>query len=201
MNIFLTSQASWVLEKIVSMLPKEPSDYHVLFIPTAANPYAESPWVTEDRDALVKLGFTLQDLDLAITMQDQAATALRKADIVFIAGGNTFYLLEKIKQTSFDDQLKEAVSKGKIFIGSSAGSVVAAPDIKYVELFDDPSEAKLENTKGLGLVTFSVLPHAGNPKYKALHEKVKNQYGEYNIVLLNDDQFVIPKGDSWEVLS
>ncbi len=201
MNIFLTSQASNVLKKIASLLPKKPNEYKVVFIPTAAKPYADAPWMYTDKNELIALGFLVEDLELDSASPEQVKASVEAADIIFVAGGNTFYLLEKAKESGFDGVVKESVAKGKIYIGSSAGSVLAAPDIKYVELFDDPEKASLENTHGLGLVSFAILPHVGNPKYKELHDKVLNEYKDldYKLVSVNDNQFVVPSGEGWEI--
>lgn len=201
--IFLTSQASNVLKKISTLLPKDPSEYNVVFIPTAAKPYGDAPWMYTDKNELLALGFKVRDLELDIVSPEEVKVAVDKADIIFVAGGNTFYLLEKAKQSGFDVAVKEAVSDGKFYIGSSAGSVLAAPDIKYVELFDDPDEANLENTEGLGLVNFAIVPHVGNPKYKELHDRVFNQYKNWSaeLVPLNDMQFLIPKAQGYEVIT
>lgn len=203
MNIFLTSQASNVLGKISSLLPKKPEQYRAVFIPTGARPYKDAPWMDKDRNELVRLGFHVENLELSEVTGEEMKVALEAADIIFVAGGNTFYLLEHAKRTGFDVAVKEALSEGKIYIGSSAGSVLAAPDIKYVELFDDPEEASLENTRGMGLVDFAVLPHVGNPKYRELHDKVIDEYEDWTcpLVLVTDSEFAVPKEGGWEVTS
>lgn len=202
MNIFLTSQASNVLKKITSLLPKKASEYKIVFIPTAAKPYAEAPWMYADKNELIALGFSVEDLELDSALPEEVRVAVEAADIIFVAGGNTFYLLEKAKESGFDGVVKESIAKGKVYIGSSAGSVLAAPDIKYVELFDDPAKASLENTHGLSLVNFAVLPHVGNPKYKELHDKILSEYKDwdYKLVPVNDNQFIVPSGEGWEII-
>lgn len=201
MNIFLTSQASKVLETIATLLPKKPEEYKVVFIPTAAKPYADAPWMHADRDELVRLGFAVENLELDTASADEVKKRVEAADIIFVAGGNTFYLLEQAKKTGFIEVVREAVANGKVYIGSSAGSVLAAPDIKYVELFDDPTKANLEDTLSLELVGFGVLPHIGNPKYKELHDRVLSEYKDwpYPLVPVSDDQFVVPHGEGWEI--
>lgn len=200
MNIFLTSQANKVLAKIALLLPKQPSEYKVLFIPTAANLYEEKPWMDDDRIELIQLGFKVTDLDIALSTVDEVKQAAEDTDVIFVAGGNTFYLLEHIKKTKFDQLVKEVVSSGKIYIGSSAGSAVAAPDIRYVERFDDPKEASLTDTKGIGLVNFAVLPHAGKEKYEEIQKEVLEEYKDWHIVPISDEQFIIPKSDAWEII-
>lgn len=196
-NVFLTSQASEVLERITDFLPKEPSECRVLVIPTAAQPYASAPWLEKDVAKLTSLGFIIEELDLKGATIEDVRTAVASADIIFVGGGNAFYLLEHAKKSGFIEIVREAVSQGKIYIGSSAGSVLAAPDIKYVELFDDPSAASIADSKALDLVDFRIVPHFGNPKYAELHEKVLSDYqsGDSRLIPTKDNEFLLQNGD------
>lgn len=202
MNIFLASQASQVLKKICTFLPKPPQEYKVVFIPTASKIYTSAPWIEEDRNELLSLGFSVKDLNIESSSHAEVKTAIAESDVIFVGGGNTFYLLEHAKKSGFIEIAKQAVKDGAIYIGSSAGSVLASPDIRYVESFDDPSEASLRDTRGLGLVSFSVLPHAGNPEYGDLHAKVMEQYitQKYPLVPLKDTEYAVPQGDSWKIV-
>ncbi len=196
-TIFLTSQASEVMDEIVTMLPKKPEEYSVLFIPTASRPYSPVPWIEKDRDKLFDLGFRVKDIQLDEVTKEEVKEAVETADIIFVGGGNTFYLLEHAKKSGFIEITKAAVAEGKIYIGSSAGSALAAPDVRYVELFDDPSEANLTDTRALDLVPFRVLPHFGLHGYEELHTKVLLEYQSEDSVLIpiKDSEFVLLSGE------
>ena len=57
----------------------------------------------------------------------------------------------------------------ELYIGSSAGSVLAGPDIDITRELDDPNEASnLKTTEGLKLVDFIILPHYGKGAYRRL---------------------------------
>lgn len=201
MKLFLTSNASKVLDKIVTRLPKTPQDLKVVFIPTAGDPYAETPWITDDRNKLIELGFRVTELDIKSRTRSELEVALDGADIIFVAGGNTFYLLEQAIASGFDKIVQEQVRAGKTYIGSSAGSVIAGPDIEAMAIFDDPSVAQLKNTQGFGLVNFVVLPHFGKPKYGSYHDKVIKEFGEkYKIIPLEDKQFIIADENSYTII-
>jgi len=192
MNIFLTSQASKVLDKIVPMLEKTASEMSVAFIPTAGDVYGDvKPWMYEDRGKLVELGFKVIDFNISGKTEKEVKEVLESVDVIFIAGGNTFYLLERMRQCGADKIIKELVQNGKIYIGSSAGSCVAGPNIEPIAVFDDPSVVQLKSTEGLGLVDFVVLPHADNPKYAEIQEKVMKDFREkYNIKKITDEEWI-----------
>lgn len=199
-NIFLTSVAAEVLERICEFLPKEPSEYKIVFVPTASNLYPNAPWVDNDREKLVTLGFAVQDFQLEGASPEAVINTIHTSDIIFVAGGNTFYLLEQARKSGFLEVVKEAVANGKIYIGSSAGAVLAAPDIRYVELFDNPSP-DFGDTASLALVNFRILPHFGNPKYADLHDKVLAGYQskDSRLIPVKDNEFLLKNGDIQKV--
>lgn len=52
---------------------------------------------------------------------EQMRQQIRDADAIYIPGGNTFYLLSKLYEYDLLDTIRDQVSKGKPYIGSSAG--------------------------------------------------------------------------------
>lgn len=199
-NLYLTSVAAKTLDKIVTFLDKSPKDLKVAFVPTAADPYENRPWLDEDRDKLISLGFEVAELDLKGKNESDLRKDLSDTDIIFVAGGNTFYLLEKVKKSGFDKVVKDLVNKGVIYIGSSAGSVLVGPDIEPVKVFDDPNEAQLESTKGLGWVDFVVLPHYKKEKYGVYHQQVIEEYKDkYKLIPITDEQFIKVEGEEYKI--
>ncbi len=129
---------------------------------------------------------------------------LKDVDVIYVSGGNTFYLLEKIKESHFDKVVKDYVKKGKIYIGTSAGSIVAGPDIYPVYYLDAAKEAKkLKNYKGMGLVDFTILPHWGSKHFRKryLDQRLKHIYKiGYKLILLNDNQYVSIIDDNYKII-
>ena len=52
------------------------------------------------------------------------------ADAIFVGGGNTFRLLKTLHELDLLGAIRERVSDGALYMGSSAGSVITAPTIK-----------------------------------------------------------------------
>lgn len=46
-------------------------------------------------------------------------------DVIWISGGNSFYLIDIIRRTGFDKKLDSVLEKGVLYAGASAGSQVA----------------------------------------------------------------------------
>jgi dipeptidase E len=158
MNLFLASNAFETLQLLMPRLKQSSQSLKVAFVPTAAGLDEKPWWQTNDRNKLQELGFNVTDVNLDAGF---AADALSSYDMVFVAGGNTFYLLQQAQQVGFLDAVRRHVSAGKWYVGSSAGSVLAGPDIGPVHFVDNPEDApELRTTMALGLIPEVVIPHA-----------------------------------------
>ena len=177
---------------------------NVLFIKTAAEVYGKNPeWLAADRNSLRAVGFNVHDYSLTNKSASDFKKELNKHEIIFISGGNTYYLLEKIQQSHTLKIIKNAIEKGMPYIGSSAGSVIAGPDIKPVGKLDDIKKApSLKGLGGLGLVDFIVVPHWGWEKcLNELIENLRENYvKDYKFILLTNYQYVSVKGGMYQIV-
>lgn len=163
----------------------------VAFIPTASDPYVERPWLDADRAALIALGYRVVDVDLKGKHAEDLLQILGHVQIVFIAGGHTTYLLDQVHRSGLDQLIPELLAQGCLYIGSSAGSIIAGPSIEpFLEgdLIDLPAGTVLDNARGLGLVEYLVLPH--EPAYAAVNDRVFERYRDrFLFVRLRDDEY------------
>jgi dipeptidase E len=86
---------------------------------------------------------------------DYAAT-LARAEAVFVGGGNTYALLERLRKSGLLDAIRARVGAGLPYIGVSAGSNVAGPNILTT---NDWNVVGLPAFDALSLVPFNVNPH------------------------------------------
>lgn len=192
-KIFLTSTISSTARDIAKKIGGA-KNKKLLYIYTACEKKLGSPWQIADKNALIKAGFKL--IDYTITGQTPLAIkkAIQAVDGVYVAGGNSFYLMQQIQLTKSASIFRNAVKAGKLYISTSAGSVAAGPDIYPVHTLDRMKEApKLKGHKGLGLVDFVVLPHWGSGHFKnsyRLKRLADNYNTKYKLILLNDYQYM-----------
>lgn len=202
-KLFLTSFASVSLGLIKDLLPKLAHEMKVAFIPTAGDPYDKRDFVDSDRDSLVEMGFVVKDVDIKALQGVELEKEFDDIDIIFVAGGNTFYLLDQVKKSGFDEVIKKLVEDGVIYIGSSAGSALCCPTIEYVKRFDDPGEApELIDYAGLNLFSKIIIPHAQKEKYsERINQTIEEMENKgYEIITLSDEQMVVVNGDQFEVV-
>ena len=82
---------------------------------------------------------------------------LLSKDVVYVGGGNTFYMLEIWKKNSLEQVFKKAYEKGLILSGVSAGAVCW-----FDWILSDSMGRGFEPLKGINLVEGSCTPHSDN---------------------------------------
>jgi dipeptidase E len=93
-----------------------------------------------------------------------ARRQLRQSDIIYLAGGNTYYFLAHLRRSGLLRELLRFAERGGVIAGLSAGALILTPHIGlagYPAFDQDPNDVGLKSTqcKGLGLVGFEFFPH------------------------------------------
>lgn len=189
-NIILTSSFATVSSELraKNILPAKAS---VAFIPTAGDIYPETPWIDGDRRALIELGYQVTDVDLKGKSVSDLQQSFADADIIFVAGGNTTYLLVEVQRSGFDSIVRDLLKQGKVYIGSSAGSILAGPSVEPF-LEEDLGELGrnfvVKNPACLGLVDYIMLPHY--PSYAERNDELAEEYASrFAFAKVTDDGY------------
>jgi dipeptidase E len=192
----LTSKYPTALSRV---LPADPADLRTVFVPTAGRPYPAAPWLEKRREWLRGNDFRIEDLDLAEATTRQVRQVMKDVDLVYVEGGNTYFLLHHMRRVGFLELLGEVEIT---YAGASAGAIVLCPDIGYIGDLDDRSAAlDLTDTTGAGFVDFAVLPHADDPKVKPTVDQISRDWNRpERLVVLNDDQAVVVDGVVVEIV-
>ena len=123
---------------------------NVLFFPFALKDW--NSYAAKARERFAAFGYTVTS---AHAVADKVK-AIEDADAVFIGGGNTFRLLKTLQDDGLLEAIRRRVDEGMPYIGSSAGSNVAAPTIKTT---NDMPIVEPQSFDALGLVPFQINPH------------------------------------------
>ncbi|WP_180379420.1 Type 1 glutamine amidotransferase-like domain-containing protein [Campylobacter concisus] len=201
-NIFLCSYFAEVESKINEVVKFQGKD--IVFIDTAAKFEEVNFYVDEAVEILENFGAKLRRLDVSCAQSlavpvsekdelfcnDEILSAISQCDIIYISGGNTFYLLNELRKSRVWQAIKNAVKAGKIYIGESAGAIVAAPDTRYATPMDENSP-NMSDFTGLNLVDFCVVPHFGcEPFTQATHEIMEKLGNLYDLRPINNAEFI-----------
>ena len=192
MKLFLTSYLAGTKELVQNFLAQNDVQ-KILFIPTAANVEEYRGYVDEGIAALKESGYDVTILDVTTTPHNKNIQAIKNCTCLCISGGNTFYLLQELKRNGLLDLIKQKIQDGMLYIGESAGAIIACPDISYNQIMDDKTIAtELTNYSGMGLVDYYVLPHNGEFPFVETTAQTIKVYGEkINLVPINNSQAVI----------
>lgn len=200
-TLFLSSSLNEKTTKLFwKCIGKEPQNTKVIFVPSAAignDGAREGIIVCLER--LMSMGIPISNIfiyDLALLLSDRYKRTyssyvddiptqirlmnveeLSQYDTIVFCGGNASVLLGEVNRTGFSKPLKQAIENGLVYLGISAGSMIAAGN------FAD----------GLGYLTNPLIPHAetGNPC-----GKISNS----DSIELSDGQIVLIQGERQEII-
>jgi len=201
MKLFLTS-AGLVNKKLsdffVSILTKDLRDHSVLMNACDQTP-DDSRHTEEARQELNNLG--ISDI-VPFDLKDKIFNNYqREFDIIYVCGGNTFTILDRMKKTGVFDFVKNAVKNNEtIYVGVSAGSIIAGQSIEIAGWGSegDKNEIGLTDFSGLGFTDVAIFPHF----YKELKEEVDSfrKKAKYPVVEIADYQAVYVNEKGYEIV-
>jgi len=147
------------------------------------------PYALHDRDAYTELvrsrfeafGYAVDGIHRA-EGPEGARELARKAEAIFVGGGNTFRLVNELHAQGLHEVVRECVRAGTPYMGSSAGTNVASPTVRTT---NDMPICEPPNLNGFGLVPFQINPHYMDPDPSSKHkgetrEQRLREYHEMN---------------------
>jgi dipeptidase E len=132
----------------------------VLFVPYAL--FDRDTYAATAQKRFQKMGYDLTSIHTATN----PVQAVKDTEAIFIGGGNTFRLLKTLYDFDLLGPIRERVADGMRYIGSSAGSNVAAPTIKTT---NDMPIVQPPSFDALSLVSFQINPHYLDPDPNSKH--------------------------------
>lgn len=135
--------------------------------------------------------FVLIDNSAENASEEQAK--LRRANILFITGGNTCLLMSNLRRSGLDAEIMAFTHKEHyVLAGYSAGAMILTPSIEYEVLAFDPeanNDAGLSDFQGLNLLDFEIAPHYIDEDNELLtaYRKTRN----HQVRALTDDEFLV----------
>lgn len=154
MKVLLTScglETEEIKDKFISFFNKDAAKIKAVFIPTAAVDADAIEVLPKCLNDLLKCGINRKNVFVYDLHKPMLLKELSDYDVVYICGGNTEYLLERINEQNFCETLNNFIKKDKIVVGVSAGSIIFAKNLKnnlgilhsnlYVHCSDDKCEA------------------------------------------------------------
>ena len=197
--VSMFQNASGILKKIEPELKGKTVPY----IPTASAAEPLGFFVKIGKWRLKRMGMIVDELEVSGSSYETISRKLEKNDCIYIAGGNTFFLLQELKRTGADQLLVREINKGKLYIGESAGAIVTAPDIGYSAFMDRPEKApQLQDYTGLNLTSFYTVPHYKNWEMGKAAEKIISTYSSsLDLKVISDNQALFVEDEKVKIYS
>ena len=131
--------------------------------------------------------FKILNLEIIDYTNEDLRESLEKCDGIFVGGGNTFLLLNKLYQYSLIDILKNKINSGIPYLGTSAGTNICGITIGTT---NDMPIVHVKSLEALGIIDFNINPHYLDPIDGFEHmgesrETRINEFHKFNV------QFVI----------
>ena len=181
-------------------IKKEPADTKVIYVPSAA---VENDGAREGialcAEGLMNMGIPFENIliyelsllisadyertysghvkNIPLPLRLMSVEELNQYDVIVFGGGDAARLLSEVRRTGFYDPLKQAIENGLVYLGISAGSMIAAGNF----------------SNGLGYLTNQIIPHAeeGTPCGEVPSDKP---------IKTADGQVIVIQGDRKEII-
>lgn len=200
-TLVLTSVFANFKEEVLKILPAPPNMLKVAFIMTAKKPrLKEDPdYVFEDKIWMEKMGFDVEMIDIEGKEYQEIRNELIGKDIIFVKGGNTYYLMKAMHECNFVQVIRELLDAGLIYIGESAGSIVCGPDIQPAGWVNDENNVNLKDLNGLFLVDFGIVVNFDDKMTEKMGRGI--MMAPYKVKFLHDWEALFIRDNKVEVLS
>ena len=201
-KLFLASSFSEVASLFPKFAGEEIKGKRITFIPTASLVEEVRFYVDDDRKAFEELGIIVEELEITAASPDKILEVLNRNDYIFVSGGNIFYLLQELRRKGADALITEQIRAGKLYIGTSAGSVILCPDIEFVKEMDYSHAApELQSFTGLNIVDFYILPHYLDFPFEEITQNIVKKYGKkLDLRPISNKQVITIAGNRIEIL-
>lgn len=210
MKLLLTSgglTTDILRKKFLDLIEKDAESIKVAFIDTASKVEKDKGFVERDIENLKKMGeIEITRIDIS-DPKDAWESVIDSADVIWVEGGNTFYLLNEVVKSGLNNTLREII-EGKLYVGVSAGSILVTPSIAISGVEPgDPNNVGVSDLSGLSWVDFEVSPHTPDVvSLRNVEEYAKQSgrklyaYDDQTAVLVEDNNIsIVGDGFSKEI--
>jgi len=172
----------------------KPSDEIKVLIMYALMKKKNLKYLIKIRKQLKNLGIKKKNI-FYVNISNNIKPPKQDFDIIYSCGGNTFYILDRLRKTGFYKFIKNFVNKGGFYIGVSAGSIIVHKTIELAGYGSegDINEINLKNLDGLNLINIGIFPHYHIALKKEINEFRKNV--NYPVKELKDGQALLILGN------
>jgi dipeptidase E len=186
MKLILASDLSFLL-KYGYDLTGIPKDQMRIGYITTASKGDRGDFSRKLKFAIKDAGYDFEEIDIEGKTKNELRNIFKDKNIIHMEGGNSFYLIRAIRETSFTEILKDLLEEGKIYIGTSAGAYIMCPTIEVSD-WDTTGKIRYGVTDfaALNYVPFVLKVHYKDDQKEKVKENMKKL--KYPLRILKDGQ-------------
>ena len=193
MKIILASDISFLLKYGYNLTGISKENMRIGYVTTASKG-ARTDANLKYRQMIYDENYNLQEIDIEGKSCEELLSFFKDKNIIQVEGGNTFYLLNAIRKSGFEEALKILLNKGLVYIGTSAGSYIMCPTIEVSDWSDESiSRWGVSDFKSLNYVPFVLRVHYKDEKEEEVKEKMKNL--KHPLRILHDGEGIFCEND------
>lgn len=170
----------------ISLLGEDP---RLLFIPLAGDPESFEDGLERIQETFSTIQF--HQIEMCLDLEELDWESLQTFDAVYIDGGNTFTLMEEIRNTHFYELLHRFLHHGGVVNGDSAGAIILGSHLETAHFGETPDENETEviSYQGLNLMgEWAIHCHYQNEEQDEVLEFVK-EFG-FPVLALHEETAV-----------
>ena len=195
----LLSSLRLLINGLPPLLGKPWNQFEMAHIITASKGVTNLEYLERNRAFFKKEGFKCEELDLDGKSESELRDILSKKELLYVEGGNTYYLMKAIRESGFEKVIKELLPKSLIYVGGSAGSYVCCPTIEMATWkHQDRNRFGVSDFTAMSLVPFLLSVHYKSEYRDLLKEKII--HAKYPVKILTDDQALLVKDGEVELV-
>jgi len=164
-------------------------------------PEKEQFYIDNQQKKLHDNGIDYEEIDLDDYDKNSLFEKIEKFKAVYVAGGNTYYLLKAVRSSGFDKIIKNLLNKGLFYIGASAGAYIMCPSIEMAGWKDSDifNHYGVTDLAGINLVPFLIKCHYDESIKDLVEQRARET--KYEIKVLRDNQAFLFEDDSFKLIS
>ena len=173
-------------ECILSNLKKPIHQCRVLFFP---NEKATPEMILSEKyyNWMTARGFSRENISIFDYSTPEHFSDL-PLDCIHISGGNTFRMLERLRNSHADALITDYVRRGVTYIGGSAGAHLVTKDIRHVLAFE-PNPTGIRDFRGLALFEGILFCHFSDARRPFYEQAISA--GTKNVHTLTDEESIV----------
>ena len=159
MKVFLCGGGSGEVSKLATLKFGEVIDKTkpLLYVPLAMKKERYPScleWISKEMSLI-----NVENIEMITSGKELSAKNLNDYCAIYIGGGNTYKLLNELKESKAFEKIKKYLANDGIVFGGSAGAIIFGKDIDSCKTQDE-NNVKLTDTRGFNILSdYSILCH------------------------------------------